>query len=174
MTESLVVQATVHRIVSALCNVLLESAEKTSPSIKICIKNDSKPGKGTKESWFRKECKDSRRSYRKAKRYYCKLKTNEAKVRYNLASKQYNKTVDRHRTLFNRDLTKKLRNLRTKDPKAFWNILSNKRGQEKQNLSLEVFANFFKKLNLDTNNTGIKVHILTLYFFLNLNNLHGI
>ena len=43
--------------------------------------------------------------------------------------------------------------MRTKDPEAFWNILSNKRGQVKQNLSLEVFANFFKKLNLDTNNT---------------------
>ena len=54
--------------------------------------------------------------------------------------------------MFNRDLTKKLRNLRTKDPKAFWNILSNKRGQE-------LFANFFKKLNLDTNNTGIKEDI---------------
>ena len=82
-----------------------------------------------------------------AKRYCYKLKTNEAKVQYNLASKQYkkNKTVSHHRTLFNRDLIKKLRNLRTKDPKAFWNILSNKRGQEKQNLSLEVFANFFLK-----------------------------
>ena len=30
-------------IVSDLCNVLVEFAEKTSPSIKICIKNDSKP-----------------------------------------------------------------------------------------------------------------------------------
>ena len=67
---------------------------------------------------------------------------------------------NRHRTLFNRDLTKKLGNLRTKDPKTFWDILSNKRGQEKQNLSLEVFANFFKKLNLDTNNTGIKEDII--------------
>ena len=90
---NVVVQATVDRIVSDLCNVLLESAEKTSPSIKICIKNDSKPGKVTKESWFRKECKDSRRSYRKAKRYYYKLKTNEAKVQYNLASKQYKKQL---------------------------------------------------------------------------------
>ena len=49
--------------------------------------------------------------------------------------------------------------MRTKDPKAFWSILSNKKGHEKQNLSLEVFANFFKKLNLDTNNTGIKEDI---------------
>ena len=85
---NLAVQATVDRIVSDLCNVLLESAEKTSPSIKICVKNDSKPGKVTKENWFRKECKDSRRSYRKPKRYYYKLKTNEAKVQYSLASKQ--------------------------------------------------------------------------------------
>ena len=53
--------------------------------------------------------------------------------------------------MFNRDLAKKL---------AFWNISSNKRGQEKQNLSLEIFANFFKKLNLDTNNTGIKEDII--------------
>ena len=85
-----VVQATVDRIVSDLCNVLLESAEKIfiKKSIKICIKNDSKPGKVTKEIWFRKECKDSRRSYRKAKRYYYKLKTNEDKVQYNLGSKQ--------------------------------------------------------------------------------------
>ena len=90
---NLVVQATVDRTVSDLCNVQLESADKTSLSIKICIKNDSKPDKVTKESWFRKECKDSRRSYRKAKRYYYKLKTNEANVQYNLASKEYKKAV---------------------------------------------------------------------------------
>ena len=88
---NLVVQATVDRRVSDLCNVLLESAEKASPSIKICIKNYSKPGKVTNEKWFRKECKESRRFYRKSKRYYYKLKTNEAKVQCNLASKQYKK-----------------------------------------------------------------------------------
>ena len=77
---NLVVQATVDRIVSDFCNVLSESADKTSPSIKVCIKNDSKPCKVRKENWFRKECKESRPSYRKAKRYYYKQKTNEAKV----------------------------------------------------------------------------------------------
>ena len=116
---NLVVQATVDRIVSHLRNVLLEPDEKTSPFIKICIKNDSKLGKVTKENWLRQECKESGHSYTKAKRYYYKLKTNEAHVQYNLASKQYKKTVNRQRTLFNRDLTEKLRNLRTKDPKAF-------------------------------------------------------
>ena len=55
--SNLVIQATVDRIVSDLSNVLLESPEETSPSIKICIKNDSKPGKVTKANWFRKECK---------------------------------------------------------------------------------------------------------------------
>ena len=65
--SNLVVQATVNRIVIRdLCNVLLESAEKTSPSIKICVKNDSQPGKVTEEKWFRKERKESRHSNRKA------------------------------------------------------------------------------------------------------------
>ena len=50
-------------------------------------------------------------------------------------------------------MNKKLRNLKPKDPKAYWRIIKNKKGPESQKFSLETFVSFFKKLNSDTNHT---------------------
>ena len=89
----------------------------------------------------------------KAKRYYYKLKTSEAKKEFNLASRQYRKTVNHQKTLYRHEMNKKLRNLKTKDPKAYWRTIKNEKGPESQKLSLETFVSFFKKLNSDTSHT---------------------
>ena len=68
----------------------------------------------------------------------------------NDASKDYKKCLHKHFTSYKKDFIKKLRGLKNSDPKAFWKMLNKFDGSKHdttQKLSLEVFAEHFKKLN---------------------------
>ena len=117
------------------------------------INNRKSKGKPVDNKWFNKKCRSSRRACRKAKRCYYKLKTSEAKEEFSLGGWQYRKTVNHQKSLYRLEMNKKPRNLKTKDPEAYWRIIKNKKKAESQKLSFETFVSFFKKLNSDTNHT---------------------
>ena len=66
------------------------------------------------------------------------------------ASKAYKKCVNRHFKIYQKEFIKKLRNLKSADPKSYLGLLNKtecSRSSIMQKLSLETFAEHFKKLN---------------------------
>ena len=76
-------------------------------------------------------------------KYYCAFVHN--------ASKVYKKCIKKQFSLYKKDFIDKLRSLKHSDPKSYWSLLNkadNSRSQVMQKVSLETFAEHFKKLNL--------------------------
>ena len=76
------------------------------------------------------------------------------------ASKAYTTCINKQFNLYKKDFIAKLRSLKHSDPKSYWSLLnkaSNSRSQILQKVSLETFAEHFKKSNTantaDTNST---------------------
>ena len=66
------------------------------------------------------------------------------------SSKAYKKCVNKHFKSYQKEFIKKLRNLKSADPKSYWGLLNkteSSRNTTMQKLSLETFAEHFKKLN---------------------------
>ena len=66
------------------------------------------------------------------------------------ASKAHKKCVNKHFKSYQKEFIKKLRNLKSADPKSYWGLLNkteSSRTSTMQKLSLETFAEHFKKLN---------------------------
>ena len=65
------------------------------------------------------------------------------------ASKAYKKCINKHFKSYQKEFIKKLRNLKSADPKSYWGLLNkteSSRTSTMQKLSLETFAEHFKKL----------------------------
>ena len=66
------------------------------------------------------------------------------------ASKAYKTCINKQFNLYKKDFIAKLRSLKHSDPKSYWSLLnkaSNSRSKILQKVSLETFAEHFKKLN---------------------------
>ena len=66
------------------------------------------------------------------------------------SSKVYKKCVDKHFKSYQKEFIKKLRNLKSADIKSYWGLLNkteSSRTSTMQKLSLETFAEHFKRLN---------------------------
>ena len=95
----------------------------------IDINKDRKPIK------FDRETRNIRNKYFKAKRL--NNGTDERKTELTNASKAYKKAVLKAKALHRKQLIKKLRNAKTKDPKFYWSVL-NRRTNKRDNSSRNV------------------------------------
>lgn len=95
----------------------------------VALKQITKKTKGDKP-WFNHECKFERQNYRKLKRKYKKIKTERLKREVTEAETRYKKTLDKHSKSYRREMRKKFKNLKSTDPKEYWNLLN--RGKEKK------------------------------------------
>ena len=119
-----------------------------------CPENASTPKKvnpKVSHHWFNAECRQTQRQYRRLKN----LRRRVNNVEHFCASKAYKKCINKQ---YKTKYVNKLRNLRNSDPKAYWKLLNKFDGSRTataQKLSLEPFAEHFKKLNTTSsdNNT---------------------
>ncbi len=103
----------------------------------------------TSKPWFDKECEAKRKEYFRIKNRLKKTKTHEAQMQLKAMSKVYKSHLKKTMKRYNKDLQKKLRNLKTSNPKEYWNIL-NKAGDYKESMgkiSLDAFMLHFKQLS---------------------------
>ena len=101
--------------------------------------------------WFNNECQRLRRQYKRAKNLRHRINNAENYKFVHNASKAYKKCINKQFNLHKKDFIAKLRSLKHSDPKSYWSLLNkadNSRSQVVQKVSLESFADHFKKLNI--------------------------
>ena len=84
---------------------------------------------------------------------YRKLRSSRDLSLLKIASKSYKKDIDKAFTDYHKKMITKIRNLKSSDPKSYWQIISNdtKSHAKINNISLEVFAEYFAALNKQDN-----------------------
>lgn len=138
----------VNSFVSELCNLLIDSAKTTFGTHKYKTRPDTcnKKPKGDKP-WFNYECKVARQNYRKLKRKLKIKRTEALKQDVAEAEKRYKKTLDKHSKIYRADMRKKIKKLKTSDPKEYWKLLNKGRDRKQPNIPLGDLFKFFKNLN---------------------------
>jgi hypothetical protein len=63
------------------------------------------------------------------------------------SEKDYKRTLDKTQRKYRQNLCRRLKNMRTKDPKEFWKILNQGKRKTQPNISLQKLFEFFKNLN---------------------------
>lgn len=79
----------------------------------------------------------------KQKDYIKSLVPNIFKTRLKVAEKHYKNIMDENILKFNRDMRIKMREMRFKNPKEFWNIFRNDKKREKTKMPTETLFEFF-------------------------------
>ena len=125
LDETMVNSDIINQIVENIKNIFIDAAESIS-NHRPKHNNDCQQKSSNK--WFNNECVKSRRNYRKAKRHFYKLKNDNNKKALSDALKAYKKTIKIQQKNYNKFFCKKLREIKSKDPRTFWKILCNKIG----------------------------------------------
>jgi len=63
------------------------------------------------------------------------------------AEKRYKKTLDKHSKIYRADMRKKIKKLKTSDPKEYWKLLNKGRDRKQPNIPLGDLFKFFENLN---------------------------
>ena len=92
-----------------------------------------KKPKGDKP-WFNYECKVARQNYRKLKRKLKIKRTEALKQDVVEVEKRYKKTLDKHSKIYRADMRKKIKKLKTSDPKEYWKLLNKGRDRKQPNI----------------------------------------
>lgn len=128
-------------------NVFTDCAEK-------CFsegKNDCKK-KTFKKIWYGPECQRARSRYHAAKKYHSVRKTNESRCNMINKSKIYKRTLNKYIAKHKKTVAKRLRNLRSNDPKKYWSIINQSKCKSlNQKPELCKFFEYFKKVNESDN-----------------------
>ena len=115
----------INQIVENIKCIFIDAAESVSNHRP---KHSNECQQKSSNKWFNKECVKSRRNYRKGKRHFYKLKNDNNKKALSDALKAYKKTIKIQQKNYNKFFCKKLREIKSKDPRTFWKILCNKKG----------------------------------------------
>ena len=102
-----------------------------------------------KKPWFNNECKMLRKEYHRSKNYNRRQKTAESKLNMVRASRAYKKSISKQFKSYQDSIVKKLHDLQTTNPKAYWSII-NRSGEAKKvlnDITVDTFYDHFKNLN---------------------------
>ena len=161
LSGSNVSQSDIDSFYSLLCDNVITTAEGVGicKFKNRCNNNIHNQDRITKERsqqpWFDSECNVARRDYFNLKnRYMRKMKfKDEASLvdlreEYVDAGKKYKKLLKRKKKFFHRNLNVSLRSLKSKNPKEFWNMLSDREVDKRPviNISMSDFVAHFSKL----------------------------
>lgn len=112
--------------------------------------------------WFNLACEDKRKSYFRVRNQLRRRHDAESRQCVRQSGKAYKKELNKQFRLYHEAVAKKLRNLKSTNPKDYWKIINNKdacsSNPSVSAISLEVFADHFRELNRCIN-TEINVDI---------------
>ena len=136
-------QSDIDTIVGSLNSMFIIAAEGT-------LGSSSKPkthqSKAKNHTWYGYSCKRMRRKWHSAKNVYRFNKNEANKAVLNRTSKEYKKTMRQTYIKFKRFNIKKLRNMKSTNPKSYWKIINGGK-QEAVQASVENLFAFFKNTN---------------------------
>ena len=152
-SDKTVKQEDVNCIVAEFNSILLEAANKLK-MIKIKRKNNYIPNRN-KKCWYTKECKSKKKAYYKArKKSLFNTNNNYFREETKKAAKIYKREIRKCKRNFDLKVADEIRQLKCKDPKAYWNKLNMKNNVNKIQPTCSEFANMFKSLANETVSTN--------------------
>ena len=143
-------QEDVNDIVGEFNSILIQAANNLG-MIKVIRKNKSIP-KGNKKCWFTKECQMKRKAYYKARKKLLNNRNNDLfKEQTKKAAKIYKNTIKKCKRDFDFKVANEIRQLKSNDPKAYWNKLTLRNEVNKLQPKSEEFVNMFRSLANEIN-----------------------
>ena len=136
-------QSDIDTIVGSLNSMFIIAAEGTFGS---SCKAKTHQSKAKNPTWYGYNCKRMRRKWHSAKNVYRFNKNEANKAVLNRTSKEYKKTMRQSYIKFKRFNIKKLRNMKSTNPKSYWKIINGGK-QEAGQASVENLFAFFKNAN---------------------------
>ena len=135
----------INHIVDKLNNRYINAAKMSLGTTKVykngTLKTQNKP-------WFSYECKQARKQYRRSKNYFYRKRTEYARTKLKEKEKSYKKTLDKEIAIYRKQMGKKLKDMKSKNPKEYWNILNKNTKQVKRsNIDIKLLFDFFSELN---------------------------
>ena len=99
--------------------------------------------------WFDKDCEAARKRFYRAKNALKALVPEERRERLRAAGREYRRECKRKRSAYHRELDKKLRRLKSEDPKEYWRIINRAtgRGKPEAKVDLDRFTTHFENLS---------------------------
>ena len=89
-----------------------------------------------------------KKHYFKRKNNYRRRRTNENKDIMNFAGRLYKKSINKAFKKYQNYLIKKIRGLKSPNPKAYWDIIKDKKDNKNTHqIPMEMFKKHFEKLN---------------------------
>lgn len=141
--EENITQSEIDQVIEKCSTLFISSAKEAFGTIET-----GKANFDSNSQWFGPDCKKARRRFHTAKRNYRIRKSLTNKTVLRQKSKEYKNTTRKHYNLFKRKKIRKLRNLKTNNPKAYWKILNPKNKNENTECRLNDFYEFFNEINL--------------------------
>lgn len=128
-----------------LTEVIIESAKLTfnqrRNSSRRKKKRENKP-------WFDSDCRMARNNYISAKRTYARSRISKNREDLQRKSKSYKKVMNRAIVMYKRNLSKKIQDLRSSNPREFWRLINEGENEvTTTNLRIGILKDHFQKLN---------------------------
>ena len=147
-------QTDVDSITDSFCKLLKDSAIKCNMNKKPSEKRKTQAVRRPKTCpWEDRESNNARISYRRACRNYRVRKSDVNSAVKNRTYRFYKKIINKKYNCYVANTRKRIRSLKTKDPKRFWKIVNGSSKERKEELSLiskDVLAEHFEKIsNID-------------------------
>ena len=135
-----------------LCNIYLRPAIEIGISKKIMIGNANEyKSKKTNKAWFDKDCVNKRKHFFKIKNKLKKSKSRRNDLILDREERIYRKFIRYKKNLFCKNIHDKLRSLKSKNPKEYWNILKFSKSKKTHSLNINNMYEHFKELNENIN-----------------------
>ena len=121
-------QENIDQFCNKLCDVFIETAKKIDVcKIKESPNSKSKHKVTTVKPWFDNECKHERDEYMRVKNKLNKIKSVDPALPLKETWKRYKKFIKTKNKVYHKQLSNRLRTLKSNNAKEFWDILgSNK------------------------------------------------
>ena len=142
----------VNGVYDKICELFKDCAHKGNmvKSMEKKVHKGKKKPKQLNKKWFNNECKLGRKYYHQCKRRYKKSNNLNNLAQFRQSSKLYKKAMKKAIQNHDKMLNKKLKSLRSNNPKEYSKILCS--GDKKDYVSkiqLDVLSEHFKQLNID-------------------------
>ena len=143
----------VENIVKETSKILLNAASSTLGTYVYRSNAEKKITSKQFKPWFDDKCKVARKNYRCSKGQYRRNRNEYFFNKFKENERTYKKTMDDSMKTYITLLKKKLKSMRSNNPKDFWKLINlGKKNKNKTDISMDTLLDFFKDLNSSNNN----------------------
>ena len=145
-------QENMDEIVNKITDMSIKSGLNVGMSKRITKNGRSSKSTNANKPWFDRDCEEKRRQYFRVKNRLKKCKSFQNEATLKIEAKAYKDFLNRKFKSYNKNIHKKLRDLKSHKPNEYWKLLSTKKPNSNTHLNILDAYNHFKNLNQNINN----------------------